>query len=60
MVEEWMTRRTLLNPAHYNADGVMIQHELVPRDEPFEGVFWCKVCGGHPDDPIHQPGYSEA
>lgn len=24
---------------------------------PSEGVFWCSVCGGHPDDPIHQPGY---
>ncbi len=35
----------------------MIGHEVVPMDQPSEGVFWCRVCGGHPTDPIHQPGY---
>jgi hypothetical protein len=43
-----------LNPLHYNKDRVMIVHELVPDDRPMEGVFWCKVCGGHPSDKIHK------
>lgn len=47
-----------LNPLHYNEDREMIGHEVVPMDQPAEGVFWCNVCGGHPDDPIHQPGYT--
>lgn len=34
-------------------------HELVPRDNMMDGVHWCKLCGGHPDDPIHQPGFTE-
>jgi hypothetical protein len=46
-----------LNPAHYNEDREMIGHEVVPMKIASEGVFWCSVCGGHPDDPIHQPGY---
>lgn len=46
-----------LNRLHYNEDRVMIGHEVVPMDKPAEGVFWCSVCGGHPDDPVHQPGY---
>ena len=46
-----------LNPLQYNEDREMIGHQLVPMDEPSEGVFWCCVCGGHPDDPIHNPGY---
>jgi hypothetical protein len=46
-----------LNPQHYNEDRVMIGHEVVPMDRPAGGVFWCSVCGGHPTDPIHQPGY---
>lgn len=46
-----------LNQLHYNEDRVMIGHQVVPMDGPAEGVFWCSVCGGHPDDPIHQPGY---
>lgn len=46
-----------LNPLHYNEDRVMIGHELVPMDRQLDGVFWCDVCGGHPDDPIHKPGY---
>lgn len=46
-----------LNPLHYNEDRVMIGHEVVPMDRPDDGVFWCSVCGGHPDDPIHQSGY---
>lgn len=45
------------NPLHYDEDGVMIGHDVVPMEEPSDGVFWCQVCGGHPDDPIHQPGY---
>lgn len=47
-----------LDPRHYNADGEMLGHELVPMDTPLEGVFWCSVCGGHPTDPIHQPGWT--
>jgi len=46
-----------LNPLHFNEDRVMIGHAVVPMDQPSEGVFWCRVCGGHPDDPIHQPNY---
>lgn len=46
-----------LNPLHYNEDRVMIGHEVVPMEPPLENVYWCSVCGGHPDDPIHQPGY---
>lgn len=46
-----------LNPLHYNNDREMIGHELVPMDRPSEGVLWCRVCGGHPSDPIHQPGW---
>lgn len=46
-----------LNSLHYNEDRVMIGHLVVPMERPLEGVFWCHVCGGHPDDPIHQPGY---
>lgn len=46
-----------LNPLHYNEDRVMIGHELVPTDRQLDGVSVCDICGGHPDDPIHQPGY---
>lgn len=46
-----------LNPLHYNEDREMIGHKVVPMDRQLDGVFWCSVCGGHPDDPIHQPGY---
>lgn len=46
-----------LDPRHYNEDRVMIGHQVVPMDQPSGGVYWCRVCGGHPDDPIHQPGY---
>ncbi len=46
-----------LDPLYYNEDREMISHKLVPMDQPSEGVFWCRVCGGHPTDPIHQPGY---
>lgn len=46
-----------LDPRHYDEDRAMIGHEVVPMDQPSEGVFWCRVCGGHPTDPIHQPGY---
>ena len=45
-----------LNPLHYDDEGVMIGHRLVPMRAPMDGVFWCSVCGGHPDDPIHQAG----
>lgn len=49
-----------LNPLHYDSDGVMIGHKLVPKDSADDdGVTWCNVCGGHPSDPIHQPGYEE-
>jgi hypothetical protein len=48
-----------LNTLHYNADRVMIGHAVVPMETPSEGVFWCQVCGGHPEDPVHQPGYVE-
>lgn len=47
-----------LNPLHYNEERVMIGHQVVPMDQPLDGVFWCDVCGGHPDDPIHTPGYT--
>ena len=43
-----------LNPLHYNDEREMIVHQLVPMDKPSEGVFWCRICGGHPEDPIHQ------
>lgn len=46
-----------LDPRHYDEDREMIGHEVVPMDQPSEGVFWCRVCGGHPTDPIHQAGY---
>ncbi|WP_166742048.1 hypothetical protein [Burkholderia cepacia] len=46
-----------LDPRHYNEDREMIGHEVVPMDQSSEGVFWCRVCGGHPNDPVHQPGY---
>ncbi len=46
-----------LNPLHYNEERVMIGHKVVPMDHLSEGVFWCRVCGGHPEDPIHNPGY---
>lgn len=46
-----------LNPLHYNEDREMIGHDVVPKTEPLEGIYWCSVCDGHPDDPIHQPGY---
>lgn len=46
-----------LNPLHYNEEREMIGHQLVPMGHALDGVFWCEVCGGHPDDPIHQPGY---
>lgn len=46
-----------LDPRHYNAEGEMIGHQLVPMDKALEGVHWCSVCGGHPSDPIHQPGW---
>lgn len=46
-----------LNPLHYNEEREMIGHQVIPMDQPSEGVFWCRVCGGHPDDPIHKPGY---
>lgn len=46
-----------LNPLYYNKNREMIGHKLVPMAKPFEGLFWCRVCGGHPDDPIHQPGW---
>ena len=45
-----------LNPLHYDDEGVMIGHRLVPMRAPMDGVFWCSLCGGHPDDPIHQAG----
>lgn len=35
----------------------MIGHTVNPMDRDEDGVYWCKECGGHPDDPIHQPGY---
>ena len=47
----------MLDPMHYNEDREMIGHQVVPMAQPSEGVFWCRVCGGHPDDPIHQPGW---
>ena len=43
-----------LNPLHYNEDREMIGHQVVPMDTPSDGVFWCRVCGGHPTDPVHQ------
>jgi hypothetical protein len=46
-----------LNPLHYNEDRVMIGHQVVPMERPAEGVFWCSVCGGHPEDPVHQPNF---
>ena len=46
-----------LNPLHYNGDRVMIGHQVVPMEQPAEGVFWCSVCGGHPDDPVHQSDF---
>lgn len=46
-----------LSPLHYNEEREMIGHQLVPMHQGLDGVFWCEVCGGHPDDPIHQPGY---
>ena len=46
-----------LNPLHYNEDRVMIGHQVVPMELPAEGVFWCSVCGGHPEDPVHQPDF---
>ncbi len=46
-----------LDPRHYDEGREMIGHEVVPMDQPSEGVFWCRICGGHPTDPIHQPGY---
>jgi len=48
---------TQLDPLHYDENGVMIGHQLVPMEFPSDQVFWCRICGGHPDDPIHQPGY---
>lgn len=48
-----------LNPLHFNEDGEMIWHQVVPMEKPSDGVYWCQVCGGHPDDPIHQPGWRE-
>lgn len=47
-----------LDPRHYNADGEMLGHELVHMGKPIDGAQWCSVCGGHPTDPIHQPGWS--
>lgn len=58
-----MKKRTIidsfpaLDPLYYNDEGVMIGHKLVPMDRPSEGVLWCRVCGGHPTDPIHQTGW---
>jgi hypothetical protein len=46
-----------LNPLHYNEDRVMIGHQVVPMERPAEGVFWCSVCGGHPEDPVNQPNF---
>lgn len=46
-----------LDSCHYNEDREMIAHEVVPLDQPSKGAFWCRVCGGHPTDPIHQSGY---
>lgn len=46
-----------LNPLHYNEEREMIGHQVVPMAESSEGVLWCQVCGGHPTDPIHQPGW---
>ena len=46
-----------LNSLHYDDERVMVGHQLVPMEAPSDGVFWCSVCGGHPDDPIHQAGY---
>lgn len=46
-----------LNPLHYDEDGVMIAHEVVPMARQMEGVFWCEVCGGHPEDPVHQKNW---
>ena len=53
-IESW----SALNPLHYNEDREMIGHQLLPMDQASEGVFWCRVCGGHPDDPIHQLGWT--
>jgi hypothetical protein len=44
-----------LNPLYYNSEREMIGHDLVPMDLPSDGVYWCRVCGGHPSDPVHQP-----
>ena len=46
-----------LNPLHYDEERVMIGHELEPAENSSDGVFWCRVCDGQPNDPIHQPGY---
>lgn len=34
-------------------------HELKPMPLSTEGISWCAICGGHPDDPVHQPGFIE-
>lgn len=46
-----------LNPLHYNEERVMIGHTVVPMKRSMDGVYWCEVCGGHPEDPVHQAGY---
>jgi hypothetical protein len=49
-----------LDPRYYDAEAVMIGHDLAPMESPIEGIYWCKVCGGHPSDPIHKAGYTES
>lgn len=56
-VTHWWHGLPALNPLHYNEDRVMIGHAVVPMQTLIDGVHWCEVCGGHPDDPVHQPGY---
>lgn len=46
-----------LNPLYYNEDRVMIGHLVAPMDQQSDGVYWCRVCGGRADDPIHQSSY---
>ena len=48
---------TPLNPLHFNESREMIGHQMIPMDQPSDDVFWCRVCGGHPDDPIHKLGF---
>lgn len=47
-----------LDPRYYNEEGEMLGHQPVPMNNTLEDVRWCSVCGGHPNDPIHQPGWT--